>query len=52
MINPLDIILKMRRHEILTQSAGPAEWMPMFNAIENNGAAWAMSDARDAWRDQ
>ncbi len=49
-INPLDIILKMRRHEILTQSAGPAEWMPMFNAIENNGAAWAMSDARDAWR--
>lgn len=49
MINPLDIILKMRRHEILTQSAGPAEWLPMFNAIENNGAAWAMSDARDAW---
>jgi heterodisulfide reductase subunit C len=51
-INPLDIILKMRRHEILTQSAGPAEWMPMFNAIENNGAAWAMSDARDAWRNE
>ncbi len=49
MINPLDIILKMRRHEILTQSAGPGEWLPMFNAIENNGAAWAMSDARDAW---
>lgn len=50
LINPLDIILKMRRHEILTQSAGPAEWLPMFNAIENNGAAWAMSDERDAWR--
>ncbi len=52
LINPLDIILKMRRHEILTQSAGPAEWLPMFNAIENNGAAWAMSDERDAWRHQ
>jgi heterodisulfide reductase subunit C len=51
MINPLDIIVQMRRHEILTQSAGPNEWMPMFNAIENNGAAWAMSDARDAWRE-
>lgn len=50
LINPLDIILKMRRHEILTQSAGPGDWLPMFNAIENNGAAWAMSDERDAWR--
>lgn len=50
LINPLDIILKLRRYEILTQSAGPADWLPMFNAIENNGAAWAMSDARDAWR--
>ena len=50
LINPLDIILKMRRHEILTQSAGPGEWLPMFNAIENNGAAWAMSEEREAWR--
>ena len=50
LINPLDIILKLRRHEILTQSAGPAEWLPMFNAIENNGAAWAMSEERDGWR--
>ncbi len=50
LINPLDIILKMRRHEILTQSAGPAEWLPLFNAIENNGAAWAMSEDRDKWR--
>ncbi|MEI6411102.1 MAG: (Fe-S)-binding protein [Bacteroidota bacterium] len=50
LINPLDIILKMRRHEILTQSAGPSDWLPMFNAIENNGAAWAMSADRDAWK--
>jgi len=52
LINPLDIILQMRRHEILTQSAGPGDWLPMFNAIENNGAAWAMSDERDAWRNE
>ncbi|MBL7781858.1 MAG: (Fe-S)-binding protein [Saprospiraceae bacterium] len=52
LINPLDIILQMRRHEILTQSAGPAEWLPMFNAIENAGAAWAMSTERDAWRNE
>jgi len=51
LINPLDIILQLRRHEILTQSAGPAEWLPMFNAIENAGAAWAMSEAREGWRE-
>lgn len=50
LINPLDIILKMRRHEILTQSAGPNEWLPMFNAIENAGAVWQMPVERDAWR--
>ena len=52
LINPLDIILQLRRHEILTQSAGPAEWMPMFNAIENAGAAWQMGQARDAWKNE
>jgi heterodisulfide reductase subunit C len=49
LIDPLEVILKMRRHEILTQSAGPAEWLPLFNAIENNGAAWQMPVARDDW---
>jgi Fe-S oxidoreductase len=50
LINPLDIILQLRRHEILTQSAGPAEWLPLFNAIENAGAAWQMNAERDAWK--
>lgn len=49
MINPLDIILQLRRHEILSQSAGPADWLPMFNSLENAGAAWSMSESRDAW---
>ncbi|MFK8105065.1 MAG: 4Fe-4S dicluster domain-containing protein [Saprospiraceae bacterium] len=49
LINPLDIILKMRRYEILTESAGPSDWVPMFTAIENGGAVWQMSDDRDKW---
>ncbi len=49
LINPLEPILQMRRYEILTESAGPAEWMPLFNSIENAGSAWAMSVDRDAW---
>lgn len=49
LINPLEPILKMRRYEILTESAGPAEWLPLFNSIENGGSAWAMSVDRDAW---
>ncbi len=52
LINPLDVILQMRRYEILTQGAGPSDWLPLFNAIENNGAAWAMNEPRDAWRNQ
>jgi len=50
LINPLDIIVQLRRYEILTLSAGPSDWLPLFNAIENNGAAWAMSEEREAWR--
>ncbi|MEZ4987778.1 MAG: (Fe-S)-binding protein [Saprospiraceae bacterium] len=49
LINPLVPILKLRRYEILTESAGPAEWLPMFNAIENSGAAWSMGIDRETW---
>lgn len=49
LINPLEIILQMRRYEILTLSAGPSEWVPMFNALENTGAVWQMPEERDAW---
>ncbi len=48
-INPLDIILKMRRHEILTLSAGPSEWIPMFTSLENNGCVWQMPVEREQW---
>ncbi len=49
LINPLEPILKLRRYEILTESAGPSEWLPMFTSIENSGSIWAVPDARDKW---
>lgn len=52
LINPLEPILKLRRYEILSLSEGPSEWLPMFNSMENNGAVWAMSTEREAWREE
>lgn len=49
LIDPLDPILKLRRYEILSQSEGPADWLPMFNSIENSGSAWSISEPRDKW---
>lgn len=49
LINPLDIILEMRRYEILTLSKGPADWVPMFTSLENSGSVWQMSVEREAW---
>ena len=52
MINPLEPILELRRYEILTESAGPQEWLPMFTSMENSGAVWQMPDAREDWTKQ
>lgn len=52
LINPLEPILKLRRYEILSLSEGPSEWLPMFNSLENNGAVWAMSVEREAWKQE
>lgn len=49
LIDPLDPILKLRRYEILTESAGPSDWLPMFNSIENSGAVWSMPNERADW---
>ena len=49
LINPLEPILAMRRYDILTSSAGPSDWLPMFNSVESGGAVWQMPDARDSW---
>mgnify|MGYP003865598413 CR=1 FL=1 len=49
MIDPLEPILQLRRYEILTESAGPSDWVPMFTAIENSGAVWQVPDEREKW---
>ena len=49
-INPLDIILQLRRHLIMEESNSPAEWAAMFGNVENNFAPWKASpDERAAW---
>jgi len=51
-INPLDIILKMRRHMIMDEAQSPNEWNVMFGNVENNMAPWAFpADDRFNWAD-
>jgi len=52
LINPMEPILKMRRYEILTESAGPSDWVPMFTSIENSGSVWQVSDDRMKWTEE
>lgn len=39
-INPLQIIMEMRRYLVMEQSAAPVELNNMMTNIENNGAPW------------
>ena len=49
-INPLSIILELRRSLIMEDSNAPAEWNAMFSNLENNFAPWKFSpDERDKW---
>lgn len=49
-INPLHIILQLRRHLVMEETSAPQEWNMMFSNIENNMAPWKMSpDDRDKW---
>ena len=52
-INPLDIILELRRSLIMEDSNAPQEWNAMFGNIENNFAPWKLSpDDRDKWAEE
>ena len=42
-IDPLSIILDMRRYLVMEQSAAPSELNNMMSNIENNGAPWPFS---------
>lgn len=49
-INPLSIILELRRSLIMEDSNAPGEWNAMFSNVENNFAPWKFSpDERDQW---
>ena len=45
LIDPLSIIVDMRRYMVMEQSAAPTELNGMFSKIENNGAPWQFSPA-------
>ncbi|HEY0030173.1 MAG TPA: (Fe-S)-binding protein [Bacteroidia bacterium] len=52
-IDPLSIIVDMRRFMVMEQSAAPAELNGMFTNIENNGAPWQFSQAdRLNWKNE
>jgi ferredoxin len=44
-INPMEIIVDLRRYLIMEESKSPESITVMFNNIENNGAPWAMAQA-------
>ena len=44
-IDPLSIIVDLRRYLVMEQSAAPQELNGMFTNIENNGAPWQFSPA-------
>lgn len=49
LIDPLRPILEMRRYEILTDSAGPTDWLPMFTSLENSQSPWQIPQDRNQW---
>lgn len=50
-IDPLNIIVEMRRFLVMEQSAAPSELNAMFTNVENNQAPWQFSPAdRLNWR--
>ncbi len=52
-IDPLNIILQLRRYLVMEESNSPQEWNLMFSNIENNMAPWKFSpDERDKWAEE
>ncbi len=52
-IDPLSIIMDMRRFMVMEQSSAPTELNGMFTNIENNGAPWQFSQAdRLNWKNE
>jgi len=45
LINPLEIILELRRYVAMEESGSPAQWNAMFQNIETSFAPWKFSSA-------
>lgn len=43
LINPLDIILQLRRYKIMDEAQAPSSWNAMFQNLETNQAPWKFS---------
>lgn len=53
LINPLDIIIELRRYVAMEESGAPAQWNSMFQNIETNFAPWKFPAAdRFNWAKQ
>ncbi len=52
-INPVNIILELRRYLILEEANSPEEWNLMFGNVETNGAVWKLpASDRMKWIDE
>ena len=52
-IDPLSIIVDLRRYLVMEQSAAPTELNMMFTNVENNGAPWQFpATDRLKWKDE
>jgi len=52
-LDPLSIVMDLRRFLVMEESAAPTELNGMFTNIENNGAPWQFAQAdRLNWKDE
>ncbi|GLU50915.1 (Fe-S)-binding protein [Dyadobacter frigoris] len=53
LINPLDIILQLRRYKIMDEAQAPGAWNAMFQNLDTNQAPWKFSPGdRFNWADK
>ena len=52
LINPLDIILQLRRYKVMDEAQAPGSWNQMFQNLDTNQAPWKFSAGdRFNWAD-
>ena len=52
-LNPMEIIMDIRRYKAMEESKGPAEWMSVYQNLETNFSPWKMPvQDRFKWADE